>query len=98
MPILASRLTSGVGPFHDREGICPHFGDKILRDHGNDSAAGHSGAMSYDIPGVAAPIAQSQSGAVSRQQLLRAGIASKLINARLKRGRWHTHTFGDSAG
>jgi predicted transcriptional regulator of viral defense system len=50
--------------------------------------------MSYDIPGVAAPIAQSQSGAVSRQQLLRAGIASKLINARLKRGRWQQLHWG----
>jgi len=94
MPILASRLTSGARFFHDREGICPHFGDKILRDHGNDSAVGHSGAMSYDIPGAAAPIAQSQSGAVSRQQLLRAGIASKLINARLKRGRWQQLHWG----
>src|SRR5690349_8703684 len=94
MPILASRLTSGARFFHDREGICPHFGDKILRDHGNDSAVGHSGAMSYDIPGAAAPIAQSQSGAVSRQQLLRAGIASKLINARLKRRRWQQLHWG----
>jgi len=50
--------------------------------------------MSYDIPGVAAPIAQSQSGAVSRQQLLRAGIASKLINARLKHGRWQQLHWG----
>ena len=44
--------------------------------------------MKYDIPAAAAPIAQWQSGAVSRQQLLDAGLTTKLITARLKRGRW----------
>jgi predicted transcriptional regulator of viral defense system len=72
----------------------PTPGIRFFAIMANVSAAGHSGTMSYDIPGVAAPIAQSQSGAVSRQQLLRAGIASKLINARLKRGRWQQLHWG----
>ena len=50
--------------------------------------------MSYDIPATADPIAQSQSGAVSRPQLLEAGITSKLINARLKRQRWQQLYWG----
>jgi predicted transcriptional regulator of viral defense system len=44
--------------------------------------------MRYDIPAAAVPIAQSQSGAVSRRQLLDAGLTAKLISARLKRRRW----------
>jgi hypothetical protein len=39
-------------------------------------------------------VAQSQSGAVSRRQLLEAGLTSKLINARLKRGRWQQLHWG----
>jgi hypothetical protein len=50
--------------------------------------------MTYDVPVTAAPIAQSQSGAVSRSQLLEAGLTSKLINARLKRGRWQQLYWG----
>ncbi len=44
--------------------------------------------MRYDIPVTAAPIAQSQSGAVSRHQLLDAGLNSQSIFRRLERGRW----------
>ncbi len=44
--------------------------------------------MKYDIPDSVAPIAQWQSGAVSRRQLLNAGLTSKVIATRLKRGRW----------
>jgi predicted transcriptional regulator of viral defense system len=50
--------------------------------------------MTYDIPVAALPIAQSQSGAVSRPQLLEAGFTSKLINARLKRRRWQQLYWG----
>ena len=50
--------------------------------------------MNYDIPVAAAPIAQSQSGAVTRPQLLGAGLSSKLINARLKRRRWQQLYWG----
>lgn len=50
--------------------------------------------MKYDIPVTAVPVAQSQSGAVSRRQLLEAGLTSKLINARLKRGRWQQLYWG----
>ena len=50
--------------------------------------------MRYDIPVAATPIAQSQAGAVSRPQLLEAGLTSKLINARLKCGRWQQLYWG----
>jgi predicted transcriptional regulator of viral defense system len=44
--------------------------------------------MSYDIPAEAAEIAQRQAGAVSRQQLLQAGLSSQLSIRRVERGRW----------
>ena len=50
--------------------------------------------MKYDIPASAVPIAQWQSGAVSRRQLLDAGLTSKLITSRLKRGRWQQLYWG----
>lgn len=44
--------------------------------------------MNYDIPAEAAETARWQSGAISRQQLLEAGLNTKLIAKRLMRGRW----------
>jgi hypothetical protein len=44
--------------------------------------------MRYDIPAAAASIAHWQSGAVSRQQLLDAGLESQVIFRRLEHGRW----------
>jgi len=44
--------------------------------------------MKYDIPVAVASVAQSQSGAVTRQQLLDAGLKSQTIFRRLERGRW----------
>jgi hypothetical protein len=44
--------------------------------------------MRYDIPDTAAPIVQLQSGAVSRQQLLDAGLESQAIFRRVASGRW----------
>jgi predicted transcriptional regulator of viral defense system len=44
--------------------------------------------MRYDIPVSTASIAQSQSGAVSRQQLLDSGLKSQTIFRRLESGRW----------
>src|SRR5579859_2447722 len=44
--------------------------------------------MKYDLPVTVAPIAQSQSGAVSRQQLLDAGLESQTVFRRLERRRW----------
>jgi predicted transcriptional regulator of viral defense system len=44
--------------------------------------------MRYDIPDAASSIAHRQSGAVSRQQLLDAGLASQVIFRRLEHGRW----------
>jgi len=44
--------------------------------------------MTYDIPAAAAEIAHWQAGAISRQQLLDAGLSTKLIERRLLRGRW----------
>jgi len=44
--------------------------------------------MRYDIPAVAAEIAQSQAGAISRKQLLDAGLSAQVITRRLERQRW----------
>jgi predicted transcriptional regulator of viral defense system len=44
--------------------------------------------MMYDVPAAVAPIAQSQSGAISRRQLLDAGVESQTIFRRLTSGRW----------
>ncbi len=44
--------------------------------------------MGYDIPASAAEIANRQSGAISRPQLLAAGVGNQLIFERLKRRRW----------
>lgn len=44
--------------------------------------------MNYDIPAAAAEIARWQSGAISRRQLLDAGLTSQMITTRLERRRW----------
>jgi predicted transcriptional regulator of viral defense system len=44
--------------------------------------------MGYDIPATAAKAAHWQEGAISRRQLLEAGLSSQLIKRRLERGRW----------
>ena len=44
--------------------------------------------MKYDIPAKAASIADWQSGAISRLQLLDAGLSAQSIKRRLERGRW----------
>ena len=44
--------------------------------------------MGYDIPAAAAEIVRWQTGAISRQQLLDAGLSTKLIERRLMHGRW----------
>jgi hypothetical protein len=46
------------------------------------------GAMNYDIPPEVAETALWQAGAISRRQLLDAGLSSQLIKRRLERGRW----------
>jgi len=50
--------------------------------------------MGYDIPAAMAEIAQWQSGVVSRQQLLEAGLSAQLIKRRLERGRWQQLHWG----
>jgi hypothetical protein len=50
--------------------------------------------MKYDIPVAAASIAEWQSGAVSRSQLLDAGLSRKIIAAQLNRGRWQQLYWG----
>ncbi|MGH3151964.1 MAG: type IV toxin-antitoxin system AbiEi family antitoxin domain-containing protein [Streptosporangiaceae bacterium] len=40
------------------------------------------------MPGAAAEIAQWQAGAISRQQLLKAGMSAEMIKGRLEAGRW----------
>jgi hypothetical protein len=44
--------------------------------------------MSRDIPSEISALAQRQAGAISRQQLLHAGLNPQLIIRRLERGRW----------
>jgi predicted transcriptional regulator of viral defense system len=48
----------------------------------------HNAGMNYDVPSAAAEIALWQSGAISRRQLLDAGLTSQMITTRLERGRW----------
>jgi predicted transcriptional regulator of viral defense system len=48
----------------------------------------HSAGMSSDIPSEISALAQRQAGAISRQQLLEAGLNPQLIIRRLERGRW----------
>jgi predicted transcriptional regulator of viral defense system len=48
----------------------------------------HNAGMNYDVPSAAAEIARWQSGAISRRQLLDAGLTSQMITTRLERGRW----------
>jgi predicted transcriptional regulator of viral defense system len=48
----------------------------------------HSAGMSSDIPSEISALAQRQAGAISRQQLLDAGLNPQLIIRRLERGRW----------
>src|SRR5690349_9127238 len=50
--------------------------------------------MGYDIPAAMAEIAQWQSGVVSRQQLLEAGLSAQLIKRRLQRRRWQQLHWG----
>ena len=50
--------------------------------------------MGYDIPAAAAEIAQWQSGAISRRQLLDAGLSAQMIKRRLGRGRWQQLYWG----
>jgi predicted transcriptional regulator of viral defense system len=44
--------------------------------------------MGYDIPAAAAETAHWQEGAISRRQLLEAGLSSQLIKRRVERERW----------
>jgi predicted transcriptional regulator of viral defense system len=44
--------------------------------------------MDYDISGAAAELARWQAGAISRQQLLAAGLTPQMITTRLERQRW----------
>ena len=76
------------GADHDREDFYVLFHTKTLRDHENVGAARHSGAMGYDIPASADEIARWQAGAISRRQLLAAGVSNQIIFERLKRRRW----------
>jgi predicted transcriptional regulator of viral defense system len=55
---------------------------------GNVGGALHSRAMNYDIPARLGERARRQAGAISRQQLLAAGLTPQMITTRLERGRW----------
>lgn len=50
--------------------------------------------MLYDIPVAAAEVAHWQSGAISRRQLLDAGLSAQLIKRRVDRGRWQQLHWG----
>jgi hypothetical protein len=82
------RLVGAPRADHDHERFCPYFWGKSLRDHGNVTPASHSARMNYDIPAEAARVASRQAGAISRRQLLDAGLNRKTISRRLERSRW----------
>jgi predicted transcriptional regulator of viral defense system len=46
--------------------------------------------MNYDIPSVMSELADLQAGAISRRQLLAAGLTAQMIDTRLERRRWQT--------
>jgi predicted transcriptional regulator of viral defense system len=46
--------------------------------------------MDYDVPAAVAEISSWQAGAISRRQLLDAGLSSQMITTRLERRRWQT--------
>jgi predicted transcriptional regulator of viral defense system len=48
----------------------------------------HSAGMRSDIPGEISALAQRQAGAISRPQIIDAGLSPQLIIRRLERGRW----------
>jgi len=50
--------------------------------------------MRYDIPAGIGELADRQAGAISRQQLLDAGLSAQLIKRRLERGRWQQLYWG----
>ncbi len=50
--------------------------------------------MGYDIPAAAAEMARWQSGAISRRQLLDAGLSAQMIKRRLGRWRWQQLYLG----
>ena len=52
------------------------------------------GVMNYDIPPEMAETALWQAGAISRRQLLDAGLSGQLIKRRLERGRWQQLHWG----
>ena len=45
-------------------------------------------SVNYDIPGTVTELVRWQDGAISRPQLLAAGLTSQMIATRLERGRW----------
>jgi predicted transcriptional regulator of viral defense system len=55
---------------------------------GNVSAARHSRNVNYDIPDPVAELTRWQAGAISRQQLLAAGLTPQMITTRIERQRW----------
>ncbi|HEX5297489.1 MAG TPA: type IV toxin-antitoxin system AbiEi family antitoxin domain-containing protein [Streptosporangiaceae bacterium] len=50
--------------------------------------------MKYDVPGAGAELARWQDGAISRRQLLSAGLTPQMIATRLERGRWQQLHWG----
>jgi len=50
--------------------------------------------MSSDIPGQISVLAQRQAGAISRRQLVEAGLNPQLIIRRIERGRWQQLYWG----
>jgi hypothetical protein len=76
---------------HDREDFtvcsdCEVF--VIMEITGNVGAPGHSWRVNYDIPDVVSELAHGQAGAISRRQLLAAGLTAQIIDTRIERRRW----------
>jgi predicted transcriptional regulator of viral defense system len=60
----------------------------IMEKLGNVSSARHSRDVNYDIPDVVSELAHWQAGAISRRQLLTAGLTVQMIDTRVERRRW----------
>jgi predicted transcriptional regulator of viral defense system len=56
--------------------------------HINVGAGRHSECVNYEIPGVATELAYQQAGAISRRQLLDAGLTPQMVSTRLERRCW----------
>jgi predicted transcriptional regulator of viral defense system len=65
-----------------------------MKIRGNVSARRHSEEVNYDIPAAVDELTHWQAGAISRQQLLAAGLTPQMISTRIERRRWQQLYWG----